>query len=124
MSFTAVATATTILSNAMKALDSLREQAKSSKDVSLKENINKFFDSMLDLKAAVLRVAEENAELKAKILELETAEGEPCPKCRKRGYQLESSARDRVFGEVGCIRRVYKCSLCGFSEEKLVTPQG
>jgi hypothetical protein len=26
-----------------------------------------------------------------------------------------------LFGEVGGIRRVYKCSLCGFSEEKLVT---
>ena len=67
MSFTAVSAATTILSNAMKAIDSLREQAKSSKDASLKDNISKLFDSLLDLKAAVLRVEEENAELKAKV---------------------------------------------------------
>jgi hypothetical protein len=76
----------------------------------------------LDLKASVLRVEEENQELKAKVRELESADGDPCPKCRKRGWQLESSKPDRTFGDLGGIRRVYKCSLCGFSESKLITP--
>ena len=56
MPLTNVAAATQILANAMKALDSLREQSKGSKDISLKENISKLYDSLLDLKAAVLRV--------------------------------------------------------------------
>jgi hypothetical protein len=51
----------------MKALDSLREQAKGSKDNALKENISKLYDSLLDLKAAVIRVEEENGELRRKI---------------------------------------------------------
>jgi hypothetical protein len=64
MSLTSVAAATQILANAMKALDSLREQAKGSTDVALKEKISGLYDTLLDLKAAVLRAAEENAELK------------------------------------------------------------
>jgi hypothetical protein len=121
MPLTNVAAATQILANAMKALDSLREQSKGSKDISLKENISKLYDSLLDLKAAVLRVDEENAELKAKVRELESAEADPCPKCRKRGWQIESSEPDGMFGELGGIRRLYKCSFCGFSESKLIT---
>jgi hypothetical protein len=68
-----------------------------------------------------LRVNEENAELKAKVRELDSAEADPCPKCRKRGWQLESSEPDDMFGELGGIRRLYKCSFCGFSESKLIT---
>jgi hypothetical protein len=124
MPLTNVAAATQILANALKALDSLREQSKGSKDSTLKENISRLYDNLLDLKAAVLRVQEENIELKSKIRELESPEAEPCPKCRKRAWQLERSYPDHTFGQVGCIRRVYKCSLCGFSEEKLLTPQG
>ena len=124
MPLTSVAAATQILANAFKGIDSLREQSKSSKDATLKENISKLYDNLLDLKAAVLRVEEENQELRAKVRELESADGEPCPKCRKRGWQLESSKPDPKFGELGGIRRVYKCSLCGFTEAKLITSHG
>ena len=51
----------------MKALDSLREQAKGSKDAALKENISKLYDSLLDLKAIVIRVDEENADLRRRL---------------------------------------------------------
>jgi hypothetical protein len=85
MSFTAVAAATTILANAMKALDSLREQAKGSKDTSLKENISKLFDSMLDLKAAVMRVEEENSELRQKIAQRDAAPEKTEPELRQVG---------------------------------------
>jgi hypothetical protein len=64
MSLTSIAAATQIFANAMKALDSLREQAKGSKDVALKERVSSLYDALLNLKAAVLRVADENAELK------------------------------------------------------------
>lgn len=65
MSLTAISAATQILANASKTLDSVREQAKGSKDAALKESINNLWDLFLDLRAAVLRVGEENAELKA-----------------------------------------------------------
>lgn len=82
MSLTTIAAATGILSNAMKALDSLREQAKGSKDGALKESISGLYDSLLDLKAAVLRVAEENAELKRALAE---ATEKPRPEIRQMG---------------------------------------
>ena len=45
--------------------------------------------------------------------------GESCPKCRKPGWQIESSAPDDVFGDLGVSKRVYKCAFCGFTESKL-----
>jgi hypothetical protein len=63
MSLTTAAAATQILANAMKAIDSLKEQAKGSKDTTLKENISKLYDELLNLKAAVIRVEEENSAL-------------------------------------------------------------
>ena len=56
-----------LIAKASKALDSLREQSKASKDAALKENISKLYDDFLDLKAAILRLTEENAELRRKV---------------------------------------------------------
>jgi len=83
MPLTAVAAATTILANAMKGLDSLREQAKGSKDAALKENISNLYDNLLDLKAAVIRVEEENSGLRHTIAQ--QAERPPEPEPRQVG---------------------------------------
>jgi hypothetical protein len=123
MALTNVAAALQLLSNALKAMESLREQSKSSKDLSLKENIGRLFDTLLDTKSAVLRVQEENLGLKARIRELESSsDPDPCPKCRKRGWQLERSEPDFTFNDTGLLRRFYKCSLCGFQEMYLLNP--
>jgi len=58
-----------VLTKASEALDSLREQAKGSKDAMLKENISRLYDDFLDLKAAVIRVTEENGELKRRLIQ-------------------------------------------------------
>lgn len=60
-----IATALELISKAFKALDSVREQAKTSKDSTLKENISKLYDDLLDLKAVILRLTEEVNALKA-----------------------------------------------------------
>jgi hypothetical protein len=86
MPLTAVAAATTLLANAMKALDSLREQAKGSKDVALKQNISNLYDNLLDVKAAVIRVEEENSELRRTIAE--QAEKPPKPEPRQVGNAI------------------------------------
>lgn len=74
MALTAIAAASQILASALKSLESLREQAKNSKDAGVKENISKLYDSFLDLKSSLLRVEEENGDLRRKVAELETAE--------------------------------------------------
>jgi hypothetical protein len=82
MSLTAVSAATQILASALKGLDSLREQSKTSKDAALKEGISKLYDTFLDLKAAVIRVEEENSGLKRALAE---ATGKPKPEVRTVG---------------------------------------
>jgi hypothetical protein len=68
----------------------------------------------------------ENSELKQRVRELEQVEAEPCPKCRKRTWELQRSKPDEIFGRLGGIRRIYRCadSACGYSEEKLIQPSG
>ena len=83
MSLTSIAAATGILSNAMNLLDSLREQAKGSKDLALKENISSLYNDLLDLKAAHIRIEEENTELRRQIAE--SADKPPVPKIRQVG---------------------------------------
>jgi hypothetical protein len=83
MTLTSVTAATGILSNAMKLLDSVREQAKGSKDLALKESISKLYNDLLDLKAAHMRIEEENTELRRQIAQ--GAHKPPEPKIRQVG---------------------------------------
>jgi hypothetical protein len=78
---------------------------------------------LAEIKTQLASVIEDNSRLKTQIRELESAtgKGEICPKCRKYGWRVASSRPDTVFGQAGGIRRTYKCDLCGFSEQMLVT---
>jgi hypothetical protein len=127
MSLSAAAAATQILSNAFKALDSLREQAKGSKDTALKENISKLYDALLDLKAVVIRVEDENGELRRRIAQQANSEGKPeirtvglvnyyfvgdagpyCQPCYDRDKRLVMlGAQQEYFGGTG-----RKCEVC------------
>jgi hypothetical protein len=87
-------------------------------------------EKIMELREAALDLQEENINLKNKVLEieekvrkLESFEGEPCPKCRKPSWVVESSEPDRQFGDLGGIRRTYRCTECGFSEDQLITPK-
>jgi uncharacterized protein with PIN domain len=87
-------------------------------------------EKIMELREAALALQEENINLKNQVLELqgkvrklEAFEGEPCPKCRKPAWIVESSKPDRTFGDLGGIRRVYRCTECGFTESQLVTPK-
>lgn len=83
MELTTVATAVDLIGKASKALDALRERAKTSKDAALKENISKFYDDFLDLKAIILRLTEENANLRRTLAA--QAEKSPKPEIRQVG---------------------------------------
>jgi hypothetical protein len=78
-----VVAAIDLLGKASKALDSLRERAKTSKDADLKEAISNLYDQFLDLKELVLRIKEENAELRRAIAA--QAETPPNPEIRQVG---------------------------------------
>jgi len=87
-------------------------------------------EKIMELREAALSLQEENINLKNQILELlekvrkfESFEGEPCPKCRKPAWVVESSKPDPKFGRLGVICRGYRCTECGFSESQLVTPK-
>jgi len=87
-------------------------------------------EKIMELREAALELQEENISLKNQVLglqgkvrKLEAVEGEPCPKCRKPAWIVESSEPDKTFGELGGIRRVYRCTECGFTESQLVTPK-
>ena len=87
-------------------------------------------EKIMELREAALALQEENINLKNQVLELqgkvrklESFEGEPCPKCRRPAWVVESSNPDSTFGDLGGIRRVYRCTECGITESQLVTPK-
>ncbi len=82
---TTVATATSILSNALNAIKSVRERAQTSKDRELKEEISTLYDNLLSLKEAVMSVADENKELRQRIAELECPPKTMEPELRQVG---------------------------------------
>jgi predicted nucleotide-binding protein len=79
---------------------------------------------LTDVRQQALALQNENQGLRDEIRELnarlaEAVEAEPCPRCHRKGWHVESSEPDLVFGDLGSSRRTYKCHLCGFSESKL-----
>ncbi len=86
MSVTSATTiASQILSSTLAVLKSVREQAKTSKDPELKEHISALYDSVLSLKEAVMLVADENSQLRARIAELERPPLRQEPELRQVG---------------------------------------
>lgn len=99
----------------------LKEYSDKIKELEFKNLLADLNLELAELKLKLAEVLEENIKQKEKIQALEAMDGDPCPKCRKRGWQLEASERDPIFGALGGVRRTYRCSFCGFSEEKLST---
>ena len=109
------------VTNAITLVSRLKKISENIRDAEFK---NLLADLSLELAETKMKMASligENAELQNKIRELESAEGDPCPKCRKRGWHVEKSEPDPEFGDLGGIRRTYLCSLCGFTEQVLIT---
>lgn len=87
-------------------------------------------EKIMELRQEALTIQEDNIhlrnrvlELEARIKELESLDGEPCPRCRKRTWVVESSKPDPKVGHLGGIRRTYKCTECGLTESTIVTPK-
>ena len=68
---------------------------------------------LIDVQQQALALQNENQDLRDAIRQLnakfaETVEAEPCPKCLRKGWHVESSAPDPEFGPLGVSCRVYK----------------
>jgi hypothetical protein len=83
MELSTVGIALDLITKASKGLDAVRERAKTASDVGLKENISKLYDDFLDLKAIVLRLTEENLQLRQAIAA--QADKPPTPEAREVG---------------------------------------
>ena len=83
MDISSVNAALEIISKVSKGLNSVRERAKTSKDSDLKESISNLYDDFIDLKAVIVNLTDENAELRQKIAR--TSNSTPKPQIRTVG---------------------------------------
>lgn len=100
----------------------LREISNNIKDAEFKNLLADLSLELADVKLKLAGVLEENVVLKNQIQKLKNVDGEPCPSCHKRGWVIINSKPDPEMGAVGIVRRTYKCSICGFSEDKVLAP--
>ena len=109
------------IASAISTAKKLKELSDKARDAEFKNLVADLHLQLAETKTQLADLMQDNTRLKDKIRSLESVQCAPCPSCRKPGWHVEKSERDSLFGEVGGIRRTYKCSFCGFSEEKLVT---
>jgi DNA-directed RNA polymerase subunit RPC12/RpoP len=110
------------VSSAISIAKKLREVSEKTRDAESKLLVADLTVKLADIKMQLAEMMDENRELKEKVRSLESTEREQCPKCRKRTWELVKSSPDPTFGQAGMIRRIYKCSECHFSEEKVIAP--
>jgi Zn finger protein HypA/HybF involved in hydrogenase expression len=82
---------------------------------------------IVELRETVISLQEENINLKKENLALKQQievleKGERCPMCKKPAWNLMKSKPYPGFEEEGASVRTYKCSACGFTEDKPVIP--
>jgi hypothetical protein len=120
------ATALGIANTAIGSVKSALELAKKTKDLELKHEISNVMDNVLDLKAKVLELDEENRNLRQRLEQKEAMkregkygywfkEGETdplCPKCYESTSKVIYLSRLQSYGGMTPQRN---CKVCGFS---------
>jgi hypothetical protein len=74
---------------------------------------------LAEVKAQVAGLLNENTDLKQQVRALQASDGEPCPRCHKRTWQLSATKPHVHFGHSGVSVRTYTCSECGFTEDRI-----
>jgi len=109
-----------VVAKAIGTMQKLKEVSDKIKDADMRNLVADLNLDLADIKMKLAEISNENRELKEKILDREGPER--CPSCKARDWRLVSNHRDATFGDLGAFNRVYKCSACGYSETKLITP--
>ena len=112
------------LGSAKVILDLLKNANDAQLAIKISTEVGNVQGRLIDVQQQALALQNENQDLRDEIRQLkaklaETVEAQPCPKCLRKGWHVESSAPDHEFGSLGVSCRVYKCEFCGFSESKL-----
>lgn len=108
------------VSDAIAIVKKLKEVSDKIKNAELMNLLADLNLHLAEIKMQLAEVTTENVGLRASVRALESVDGDPCPKCHKRGWNIEKSAPHPVFHDVGGIERTYKCSVCSFTEKKTV----
>jgi hypothetical protein len=107
---------------AIKLADKLSTIGESLDHLELRDVITDLRSQLAGVREEMLRLARENDSLKRDLAALSNADGDPCPRCRKRTYHIERSEAHPVFGELGTLLRTYLCDACQFSEQVTIDP--
>lgn len=110
------------LSNAVSLASRLKEISKNIENAEFKNLLADLCLELADAKIKIAGLLSENAELKEELHALTSADGELCPKCRNRTFELISSKPHAIFGDAGAKERDFKCSNCGFEESQFIEP--
>ena len=103
--------------NILETMQAVTKLAKAGMTLELQEKIVELREQVIVMKEDNLALREECASLRQ---ELERyTKGELCPKCRKPSWTLESSRPHPVFGDAGVLEKTYKCTECGYTENRL-----
>jgi hypothetical protein len=86
------------ISSAIAIAKKLKDVSDKIKDANFKMLLADPNLELAEIKMQLAGVLEENTRLKSKISDLESVEGEKCPRCRKQGWELKRSNPDTVFG--------------------------
>ena len=113
----------TAITNAISLLTRLKQASENIRNAEFKSLLADLSLELAEVKMKMAGLMNEKLELENRIKELESVEGDPCPKCRKRGWQIESTQKHPMLGGVGVQLRTYKCSICGFTEDEMITPK-
>lgn len=108
------------ISTALSIASRLKKISKNITDADFRNLLADLSIELADAKLKIADVVAENAKLKERVIELESADGEKCPKCGQRTFELVSSSKHPTFGDLGVMERQYKCASCGFEEAKTV----
>lgn len=116
------------LGAALASLKTIWDLAKNAQDAQLAMKISAEIANvqgkLIDVQQQAIALQQENQTQRDEINQLkanlaETVEADPCPRCRKKGWHVESSAPLPTFADMGVSERVYKCSFCEFTETKI-----
>jgi|ERR1044072_9751626 hypothetical protein len=116
----------TAITNAIGLVTRLKKIGENIRDAEFKNLLADLNLELAEVKMKMAGLMTEKLELQNRIKELESVEGDPCPKCHKRGWQIEKSQKhpQRTLAKVGFLLRTYKCAICGFTEDEMITPKG
>jgi regulator of replication initiation timing len=108
------------LSNALGLVNKLKDVGDKLKHAELKELIGDLKLQLADLKIGMADLIEENDSLRRQVAQLQNANGESCPKCHHKSWNIEKSEPDSIYDFMGATRRTYLCSNCDFTESVLI----